>query len=228
MAATKIKELKTCNKAGCYNIFSVYSGGVPGKFCSKYCCSTHHASRRQSEETKICSVDGCIKIVRAYYEWCPMHHARFLKEGNPGLSEMRKHPRHGECGVVGCHRNIFQATLKVCKLHYERIKKTGEVGTIKSKRELSTGRWYDSEGYVSIYANGRCYKEHRYIMEQHLGRELYPKEEVHHKNAIKDDNRIENLELWDKSQPNGGRVDDKIEWAIEFLSLYGYQIKQID
>ena len=66
--------------------------------------------------------------------------------------------------------------------------------------------------------------QHVLVMMNHLGRELRENERVHHKNGIRDDNRIENLELWDKAQPAGQRVKDKIEWYIEYLESHGYKV----
>jgi len=61
----------------------------------------------------------------------------------------------------------------------------------------------NGQGYVLIwkpdhpYSNNHGYvRRSRLIMEQHIGRYLEPGEVVHHKNEIRDDDKIENLDLF--------------------------------
>ena len=95
-------------------------------------------------------------------------------------------------------------------------------------REPLGARRIDKDGYASVKVqdipgqhNTNWQREHRHVMEQHIGRPLRDLETVHHVNGDRSDNRLENLELWSSYQPSGQRVRDKVEWAREILETYG-------
>lgn len=80
-----------------------------------------------------------------------------------------------------------------------RIKKRDWTG--EKNPRWKGGIWNTNHGYILKLINPRKYKQiHRIIFEKSIGRELTSKEEVHHINGNKKDNRIENIMVLTKSE----------------------------
>lgn len=123
-----------------------------------------------------------------------------------------------------------QLIYLVCKRNQIQTNKVGP-GCGEKHAGWKGGRVVDKNGYILLYCpdHPNVWKmgrkkspyilEHRLIMERHLGRLLERNEVVHHINGVNDDNRIENLQLF---QSNSEHMRHELtgkcpQWTLDGL-----------
>lgn len=115
-----------------------------------------------------------------------------ISEGNKG----RTSPQKGKHLSEETKRKIAEKH-KLCGIGHKKARTDGYIALYYPSYPRS-----DKRGYIM---------EHVYLMEQFIGRPLKDDEVVHHKNRIKSDNRIENLQLMTFKEH--ARLHMKERWA---------------
>lgn len=122
-------------------------------------------------------------------------------------SQLKVREKHLGYKVQYCSRACFFSAIKIkpkeceyCGTTYVPQRKTTRYCSIacKSKARIGKARsafWYENGYRVLSLGDGVGIKEHIKIMQDHIGRKLKANEVVHHRNGIRDDNRLRNLQL---------------------------------
>jgi endogenous inhibitor of DNA gyrase (YacG/DUF329 family) len=187
------------------------------KYCSRQCNGAAKVVPKKYRDCEHCGTTFELSIKHPDRRFCT-HKCASL-----GLTDTNKKIEK-ECPICKNLFSVYKSCITertprdYCSNKCRHVGKATNAGSTITE----SGGIINSSGYVRITlpsSTERVY-EHRYVMEQHLQRPLRDKENVHHINGIRHDNRLENLELWTSSQPSGQRVSELLEWAEDILITY--------
>ena len=116
---------------------------------------------------------------------------------------------------------LCEVCLKKFKVYPYRSKlaKTCGVRCRSNRHSLNNGGqtqskgWVAKNGYRYVAVRGKHTLEHRFVVEKYYGIKLKPNQVVHHKNHNRTDNRIENLEILDKSIHARMHINEVKPWS---------------
>ena len=141
------------------------------------------------------------------------------KAARERLIKRRNDPAHPRCVVQNC--DSASETKGMCIIHYTRFITGRPLDGPARRRKMKVGEKHTRKsGYIDKMTIHGVKIEHRYVMEQHIGRPLLKHETVHHISGERADNRIENLELFSSSHPAGQRIQDKLKHSKEIIAMY--------
>lgn len=170
---------------------------------------------------KTCAAEGCDRLTKRKF-YCDKHVKRWKRHGDPLKSLISVDGEYKRCTANECDpraTHFCKTDSPLCPKHYARFQRLGSPNAPLTR--IPRNRWIDTNGYVKLSYKGKFFAfEHRLAMEEYLGRSLVRGETVHHRNGVRHDNRLENLELWTIRQPPGQRVEDLVNWAREILARY--------
>lgn len=181
-----------------------------------------NAAWREHRKGMPCVIEGCEADSTAARGMCPAHYYRCRRGAEVNVPVVRRSPRVGLCVVEACERPVY--AVGQCRMHRARTLRTGAPGPARPLKGRRGSGTTDSSGYRYVTrADGSRTAEHRFVMERDLGRPLFRWENIHHRNGVRSDNRLANLELWVKPQLAGQRVQDLVDWLV---ATYPEEVRQ--